>query len=170
MLFGDATHQKAVRDPDSVSAFRISGVRGAYIPERQSYYRLDSIREFATAGLSPRDYPPEPDARYFQGYPIMSGPVPVSKKAARSLSELLLNPDSFPEPSPTLCPFSPAVGLRFKRGDASVDVLVCFNCTELAVSAGSHEAGASFDPIAGEMRRIIDSFLPFKTNSVSRIQ
>jgi hypothetical protein len=65
---------------------------------------------------------------------ILDDPTPVPVETAGRLSELLLANEPYLQ-SYKMCVFQPGVAFRFWRGAESVDVLVCFSCSDLAFQA-----------------------------------
>ncbi len=146
-LFGDALHMKAVRKPDYAVAYRVTD--------------LDTqvIRDSIAKGENPADIFKD-NKKFIQEYPILSGPIHIPKKVQKQLSKLLLSPNSYLPRIPTLCGFSPGIAFRFKRGDVSVDVLLCFHCWEAMIVTDNPGEIAGLGSNTSEIVRLIDSFLP----------
>jgi hypothetical protein len=96
---------------------------------------------------------------------------PLDKKLSAQLATSFLDPKSYLSPGwdAKLCAFQPRVALRFWKGKQFLDVLVCFDCTQLMVverdpavplrSLGGLEArfrvGGDFEPIEGDLKKVM---------------
>jgi hypothetical protein len=89
---------------------------------------------------------------------IVPEPMAVPETLVREVTRLFLSPESY-TPYYKPCIFDPGVAFRFWKGQAAVDVLVCFHCRDLAFQVvGSPNALAgklSFDPVASDLARLV---------------
>ncbi len=94
-------------------------------------------------------------------YVLSRESVPVPEDAARELSRLLLAPGSYSD-RVSAC-FTPAVAIRFYKGERAVDALVCFDCRVLvfqsANEAHSHSKLA-FDPVQETLLELVRRVRP----------
>ena len=66
------------------------------------------------------------------GYPILAE-APVSSGTYQKISALLLDPSSYDPNYAFDCLFKPRHALRFQRGTDTVDVIICFECSDLDI-------------------------------------
>lgn len=66
----------------------------------------------------------------FHGYGIISGPVSLDEERVRSLAVILEDPKAT-RVSNKRCGFSPGVAVRWKDGPHALDLLICFQCSDL---------------------------------------
>lgn len=67
-------------------------------------------------------------------YPIISGPVKVSKKQQSAALAYLKDPKTYRFDSAKGCKFNPGVALRFKNKGITTDIILCFRCKELRIT------------------------------------
>ena len=72
------------------------------------------------------------DSETIYGYPIVSGPQRIAPKYQKILFSIIKRKSTYLENEiPRDCFFQPGVVFRFKNKKRLVDLLVCFNCSEL---------------------------------------
>jgi hypothetical protein len=85
---------------------------------------------------------------------ILDDPTPIPVETASQLSQLLLANASYLQ-AYKMCIFQPGVAFRFWKGTESVDVLVCFSCSDLAfqVTGAAEAVGTklAFDPSRADL-------------------
>jgi len=86
---------------------------------------------------------------------VLSDALPVREDVGQQLAGLLLATDSYvPIPRALRCAFEPEIALRFRQGTAAVDVLVCFECSQLVferVGARRTPRRLAFGPVEREL-------------------
>ena len=79
-----------------------------------------------------------------QGFSVLSEARPIKDDERKTLSQILLNPNTYFEHSvPVDCGFRPGIAFRFSDGIIEVDVLVCFSCRELRYYSAGKSVGES---------------------------
>ncbi|MFL2943303.1 MAG: hypothetical protein ACJZ68_06960 [Limisphaerales bacterium] len=79
-----------------------------------------------------------------QGFSVLSEARPIKDDERKTLSQILLNPNTYFEHSvPVDCGFRPGIAFRFSDGIIEVDVLVCFSCRELRCYSAGKLVGES---------------------------
>ena len=79
-----------------------------------------------------------------QGFSVLSEARPIKDDERKTLSQILLNPNTYFEHSvPVDCGFRPGIAFRFSDGIIEVDVLVCFSCKELRYYSAGKLVGES---------------------------
>jgi hypothetical protein len=115
----------------------------------------DRVESLTVRSLLDPDSDLEPTPSNLPGpFRILDDPTPVPDETAGRLSELFLANESYLQ-SYKMCIFQPGVAFRFWKGAESVDVLVCFSCSDLAfqVTGAAEAVGTklAFDPSRGEL-------------------
>jgi hypothetical protein len=75
------------------------------------------------------------------GFEAISGPVPVDAATAAELRAIFADDSIYDWERAKGCEFDPGVAIRFTKTSASLDVLLCFHCDELAVYRGTTRVG-----------------------------
>lgn len=125
----DAASRDVIRHPDVVKVAQIttkSDPLGAPLPSR----------------TRPGVYRAEP-------------PRTPEDSVVAQLGDLLLSEDLYLFGAHTRCLFNPGVALRFEKGQAVVEALICFTCDEmLYTGVDGRDVMVSFDPRAGDLRSV----------------
>jgi RNA polymerase sigma factor (sigma-70 family) len=131
----------------------------------QGATRLEAFR------LQPDDYvkPGDKDdgkAKRFGGYAIIGSADEQKEKVAARAAALLLDRDNFALDQAKGCKFQPGVGLRFWKGKEFADVILCYHCNELMISApdtaaqGVKTPYADFDPGQAALVKLAKELFP----------
>jgi hypothetical protein len=133
-LFGDADHFAAIANPQKVEAFRIKDMTK----------------------------PPDPGAPSpIAGFTVLSGPVGVEAQLAKELSRILTDEKSYVWDKAKKCDPEYGVALRFVGEKSSLDVLLCFQCDQLAVRSGGKGLGhKDFDPARPALVKLVKQIFP----------
>jgi hypothetical protein len=121
----------------------IAIVQGA---TRVEVFRIDG-RDY----LDPKKEVGKQDKR-FGGYAVTATGKEQGEKFAAAAAKVLLDGKNYDFVGAKGCKFDPGVGLRFWKGKESADVVVCYRCNELKVTApdpekqGVKSPYADFDP------------------------
>jgi len=95
------------------------------------------------------------------GYPVLAGPVPVDAESAAVLADVLGDDDTYLWDVAKGCEFLPGVAVRWREGEATVDVLFCFSCDELETYVGDARVGhEDFDPRRRDLVRVAQRLFP----------
>lgn len=101
-----------------------------------------------------------PHSTDYRAMPETAGPVAVDPATASELARILLDPKSY-SPHPKPCVPNPGVKLRFTAGSRTVEVFLCFECSELFVYEGARSRGAlEFDPAHGSLVIVVKRLFP----------
>ena len=124
----------------------------------------DSVKAWRTLGSVEADKPYQPgqnvDFKY-QDYYLKTGkPILVSTNLAVKLSRLLLDKNTYPEPTGMGkdCLPDPPVVVTFSKGGKSVDVFLCFGCKILIVNKIQNQS--DFDPGAEAILKVVKKIFP----------
>ena len=103
------------------------GVRVVANPDEVQAFRLNADFKRLEAGAT--------------DFPVIAGPMPVSRADIERLSATLLSPQSYEWEWAKACAFIPDSKLTFRRGAHEIDVLFCFGCDTLQVEQGGRILG-----------------------------
>lgn len=94
-------------------------------------------------------------------FPIVSGPISVSKSDAETLIATLQDRDSYVWNNPKACIPLPGVRLDFIRGDDRLSVLICFECDMIMNHLNGMPVGAGHtDNVRPTLLRVAQSLFP----------
>jgi hypothetical protein len=87
---------------------------------------------------------------------LTSKGIELSTEDREAIAQAWIAPEDMPPKDPKRCEFNPDIALRFWRGRAWVDAVVCFGCQEHAFydakGGGSAEAPSGTSPSCGRSR------------------
>jgi hypothetical protein len=158
---GADAHEAWADDPEMrlwLGARAVDVIDGA---ERVEIARVEPKR-LETPGA--KDGPPN-----VGGFPLVGGFKPLEASFLEGFQHTLLERKtySFPPPRSAIIPlcggFQPGVALRFWRKGKPVEVLLCFNCSELATVSGAGAGSLTkvlFEPGRFELLRLVGAALP----------
>lgn len=137
-VFGGSGNVAIIANPDSVKAWRTLGS-----VEVEQWDRGKNV-----------------DFKYEDYYVKTGKPIVVSTNLAAQLSRLLLDKNTYPEPTgmSKQCLPDPPVVVTFSKGDKSVDVFLCFGCKILIVNKMQNQS--DFDPGAEAILKVIKKIFP----------
>jgi len=111
--------------------------------------------------LAPGKEDPEKKSS-FQRYAVTARGKNQGAEFAARAAGLLLDPAHFALDSGKGCTFSPGVGLRFRKGKETAEVLLCFRCDDLEV--------VTPNPQSGGVRRFFADFHPGRASFVRLVK
>ena len=133
-LYGGEANWSVIQAPSQVQAWRVMP------PGRVRYVRA-------------------PDT--VDGFEITDGPRDVDLATARELASILAADAIYDWERAKGCEFEPGLAVRFSDGAASVDVLFCFHCDELAAFRDGKRAGIEdFDAARDRLAALAERMFP----------
>ena len=134
-LFGSEATLTALAAPDSVEALRI---------DPKSF------------GNAPADA-----EKVIVGYPITSPPAKLSAEQIKQLAAILTDSGTYSFDSAKGCEFMPGVAFRAQAGKQQVVILLCFDCSELAIYVGGQKVGhEDMDHARGKLAALVKKLFP----------
>ncbi len=95
-----------------------------------------------------------PKPNLLAGYPIIEKGPNLTDEQKRDAVSILFNDKSYDFSILKKCMFVPQFGLKFKKGNASVVVLLYYGCDMMVFAHGSREIMTNFDPSHHQMQAI----------------
>lgn len=133
-LYGGEANWSVIQAPAKVQAWRVMP------PGRVQYIRA-------------------PDT--IDGFEITGGPRDVDLATARELASILADDAIYDWERAKGCEFEPGLAVRFSDGAASVDILFCFHCNELAAFRDGNRVGIEdFDAARDRLATLAERMFP----------
>ena len=96
-----------------------------------------------------------------RGYPIISGPTPIDDASKVSLSNVIIDSNTYLWDVAKSCEFLPGVALHLADANVQVDILICFSCDELEIYTNGKRAGhEDFDLQRSNLLRVAKKLFP----------
>ncbi len=130
--------------PDRVESFRVHPYTASNYSEKQpDFDTFGMLGEFLITEIGPD----------------------LSRTERRTAGRLLADSESYlpwEVAIQKLCLFSPRHGLRFHRGEDVVEVLICFDCSDVSLSdpRTKQSGGGDFSQVEGRLREMFARILP----------
>ena len=104
------------------------------------------------------------------GLPVLAE-AEVDAATAREIATLVLDPESYDPKYAMACLFEPRHVVRFERDAQSVDVVICFECSDLTIepsaSIGEKRTFEAFGKVAGPLSAAVAKIFPEERRAVS---
>jgi len=100
---------------------------------------------------------------------IRQGPIRAVRDKARRLSDVLLDFDTYQWTVTKLCSPDYGVKVRFLRGTSLVEVLFCFECDILAVTANGATREENFDFNHNALVKVVQEIFP-RDEKIARLE
>lgn len=113
-------------------------------------YRIDGMSQMTKS-----------DGPKIHGFTILSGPVDVPPAAFARVADVLQSDGTYLWDVAKACEFVPGVALRYRRGETTGDVLICFSCDEIEIRDGAgHRGHEDVDPRRADLVAVAKALFP----------